>query len=143
MHTPSPSQVFGPAINRFADVMAHHNQFAFKGVSRLAHEAGVSPSSLSRLINGRMNPSFLMVARLTDALEHQFGFHIDPRDLVAENGRFPTRFTCSLVGCKGCLPERARDEFGATKQAYTDITPGHWVTSRFPMGYLLAEEAHE
>lgn len=130
-----PSQVFGPAINRFADVMAHHDRFAFKGVSRLAREAGVSPSSVSRLINGKMNPSFLMVARLTEALEKQIGYRIDPRDLVAENGRFISRFVCDLVQCEGCLPENARDEFGSVKPAFDKVEPGKWVTSRHPEGF--------
>ena len=79
-HPPSP-QAFGPAVNRLTDVLAHSDAMAFKGVSRLARAAGVSPSAVSRLINGKSNPSFLMVARLTTALERDFGFAIDPRDL--------------------------------------------------------------
>lgn len=128
-------QVFGPAINRLTDVMAHSDRFAFRGVSRLAREAGVSPSSVSRLINGRMNPSFLMVARLAKALEKQFGFRIDPGDLVAENGLFITPYVCQVVGCDGCLPETAHDEFGSLKPAYADVKSGQWVTSRYPRGY--------
>jgi transcriptional regulator with XRE-family HTH domain len=127
-------EVFGPAINRFADVLAHHDRFMFKGVSRLAREAGVSPSSVSRLINGKINPSFLMVARLTDALERAYGFPIDPRDLVAEGGAFIHRFCCELTGCDGCLPERARDEFGDLKPAFHGVKRGEWVTSRHPNG---------
>lgn len=131
-----PKEVFGPVINRIADVMAHSDQFAFKGVSRLARAAGVSPSSVSRLINGKMNPSFVMVARLTYALEQQFGYRIDPRDLVAENGHFNTPFVCDLAGCAGCLPEIALDEFGQLKSTYEGIKPGGWITSRYPRGYL-------
>src|SRR4051812_23859914 len=108
MQQPTPSQVFGPAINRFSDVMAHHSRYSFKGVSRLARDAGVSPSSVSRLISGKMNPSFLMVARLAKAIEKHTGVRIDPRDLLSENGDFPTPFVCDLVGCKGCLPDQAR-----------------------------------
>ncbi len=136
----SPSQALGPAINRFADVMAHHDRFAFKGVSRLALEAGVSPSSVSRLINGKMNPSFLMVARLTEALERQLGFRIDPRDLVAESGRFLEPFVCDLMSCDGCLPENARDEFGDIKPTYKEVKPGKWVTSRHPRGYQVPKK---
>lgn len=134
MFKPPPSQVLGPAVNRFADVMAHHDRFAFKGVSRLAREAGVSPSSVSRLVNGKGNPSFLMVVRLTEALERTFGYSIDPRDLVAENGEFIHRFCCDLVGCPGCLPENALDEFGDVKSMYKDVKPGQWVSSRHPKG---------
>lgn len=135
MNHPPPPQAFGPAVNRFADVMAHSNQLAFKGVSRLARAAGVSPSALSRLINGKSNPSFLMVARLTTALEEALGFPIDPRDLVAENGGFAHRFCCDLARCRGCLPENALDEFGDVKQAFYGVEPGRWVASRHPKGY--------
>lgn len=128
------TQVFGPAINRFTDVMAHSDKFAFKGVSRLAREAGVSPSSVSRLINGKLNPSFILVARLTNALERQLGYRIDPRDLIAECGSFPTRFVCDLTGCAGCLPETAWDEFGDLAEKFETIPPGRWVTSKHPKG---------
>ncbi|MCC7434214.1 MAG: helix-turn-helix transcriptional regulator [Methanoregulaceae archaeon] len=135
MRNTSHPQVFGPTINRLADVMAHHDRFAFKGVSRLAREAGVSPSSVSRLINGQSNPSFLMVARLTEALERAYGYRIDPRDLVAENGAFIHRFCCELAECKGCLPENALDDFGDVKAAFAGVKAGNWVTSRHPNGY--------
>lgn len=131
-----PSQVFGPAINRLGDVMDHHDRFAFKGVTRLAHEAGVSPSSVSRLMHGKMNPSFLMVARLTEALERAYGCHIDPRDLIAENGKFVHRFCCDLVGCPGCLPDNAYDEFGDIKPTFRDVLPGKWASSRHPKGAI-------
>ena len=130
-----PQQVFGPAINRFADLMVHTDGYSFKGVTRLAKEARVSASSVSRLINGKMNPSFLMVARLTAALERALGFPIDPRDLVAESGSFLTRHTCELARCRGCLPNNALDEFGDTKPAFSGIQPGTWVTSRYPRGF--------
>jgi transcriptional regulator with XRE-family HTH domain len=130
-----PKQAFGPTINRIADVMAHTNRYAFCGVARLAKDARVSASSVSRLINGKMNPSFAMVARVTTALEAAVGYRIDPRDLVAELGRFLTTNTCDLMGCQGCLPENATDEFGDIKPAFANIKPGRWVTSRYPNGY--------
>lgn len=141
-HQPQP-EVFGPAINRLADVMAHSSRFAFRGSARLAFDAGVSPSSVSRIIHGKLNPSFLMVARLTEALEREFGFSIDPRELIAECGQFPTRFLCDLVGCDlGCLPDNAYDEFGSLKPAFENVKPGEWVTSRYPKGYKSGKEIH-
>ena len=115
--------------------MVHSPRYAFKGVGRLARDARVSPSSVSRLINGKLNPSFVMVARLTAALEKQLGFPIDPRDLVAETGRFLTRHTCELVRCRGCLPDNALDEFGDIKPTFDGVQPGAWVTSRYPNGF--------
>ncbi|MEI7575541.1 MAG: helix-turn-helix transcriptional regulator [Armatimonadota bacterium] len=131
----TPKQVFGPTINRISDVMAHLDRYAFNGVTRLAKDARVSASSVSRLINGKMNPSFRLVAKITTALEQQLGRRIDPRELVAEAGRFATRFVCDLVGCTGCLPERAIDEFGNVKDEFKGLPAGTWVTSRYPRGY--------
>lgn len=137
-HQP-PSRAFGPTINRIADLMAHTNQYAFWGVTRFAEQAGVSPAAVSRVIHGQINPSFVMVARLTNALEDEFGFHIDPRELVAENGKFLTRFTCDLAGCRGCLPEAATDEFGDIKKAFEGVAAGQWITSRYPKGFMIPE----
>lgn len=135
MHNKPPAQAYGPTINRVADLMAHTQRYAFKGVSRLARDARLNPSSVSRLINGKINPSFLMVARLTTAIEQQLGYRIDPRDLVAENGTFLTRFVCRLAECSGCLPDNAMDEFGDLKPTFLGVKPGEWETSRFPNGY--------
>ena len=141
MNKNQPQQALGPAINRLGDVMAHTKRYAFKGVRRLAKDARVSASSVSRLIRGKMNPSFAMVARLAGPLEREFGFAIDPRNLIAEHGEFLTRHCCSVVHCTGCLPENAYDEFGAKKQAFADIAPGRWVTSRYPQGFAAQKGA--
>lgn len=130
-----PKQAYGPTINRISDVMAHTNRYAFHGVTNLAKEARVNASSISRLINGKINPSFALVARVTTALERHIGRRIDPRDLISEHGEFLTQFACDLTGCRGCFPDNARDEFGAIKAAFADISPGKWVTSRHPKGF--------
>jgi transcriptional regulator with XRE-family HTH domain len=136
MKHPPPNQVFGPAINRIDDLMAHSSTLAFGGVQRLAQFAGVSPASISRIICGLQNPTFLMVARITAVLEEDFGRRIDPRDLVAENGQFLTRFACDLVGCRGCYPDAATDQFGYQSPAYEGVNKGQWVTSKYPKGYI-------
>ena len=130
-----PPKLFGPPVNRIADVLAHLDRYAFRGVTRLAADARVSSSSVSRVIAGKMNPSFLMIARLTAALERAMGRHLDPREIFSESGEFPTRSCCELVGCRGCLPELARDEWGELKPAFRGVRPGTWVTSRHPKGY--------
>ncbi|HEY3780310.1 MAG TPA: hypothetical protein VGL56_04445 [Fimbriimonadaceae bacterium] len=135
MHYQPSSQAFGPAVNRFLDVMAHSDRYAFKGSSRLAFDASVSPASVSRLIHSQMNPSFLMVARLTAALEKELGYQIDPRDVIAESGRFLTRSCCDLAHCRGCLPGNALDEFGNKTPEFEDVEPGTWVTSAYPKGF--------
>lgn len=133
--THQPNQAFGPTINRLGDMMEHSGRFAFSGVTRLAFAAGVDPASVSRILSGRQNPTYLMVVRLTEALEKDLGFRIDPRDIFAEEGQFLTRFACDLCGCSGCLPRAAYDEFQRVKPEYQDIKPGAWVTSRYPLGF--------
>lgn len=140
MKHPPNTQAYGPAINRISDVMAHTTRYAFRGVTRLAEDARVSPSSISRLVHGKLNPSFILVARVTSALERTLGYHIDPRDLVAELGRFLTTHTCDLAGCRGCLPDNAMDEFGTIKSAFDGVKPGRWVTSRYPKGYKAPQK---
>ena len=130
-----PTQALGPAINRIADVMAHTPFYQFKGTGRIAADARLDTSTVSRLVHGKINPSFILVARITAALEQRLGFKIDPRDLVSENGEFLTNYVCDLVACRGCLPENALDEFGDRKAAFINIQQGKWVTSRYPGGY--------
>jgi len=127
-------QAFGPAVNRIADVMAHISRYAFQGSARLAEDADVNASSVSRLIHGKMNPSFLLVARVTHAIEAQLGFRIDPRDLVAESCKFLTPFVCELCRMSPCLPDIARDECGELKHRFVGVNPGEWVCSRYPKG---------
>ena len=140
MKQPTQVQAFGPVINRISDVMIHTNRYAFHGVAKLAEDAKVSPSAISRVMNGKTNPSFAMVARITAAIEDVLGYRIDPRDLVAEMGRFLTSHTCDLVHCQGCLPENALDEFGDLKPTYSGVEPGRWVTSRYPKGYITTKK---
>lgn len=135
-----PSQAFGPVVNRLGDVMAHTTRYAFCGVTRLSRDALVHPSSVSRLLRGKTHPSFVLVARLAAALEQQLGFRIDPRDLVAEWGNFVTESVCEMCDCRGCLPDRATDEFGHRTAQFIDVEPGRWVTSKYPNGYRLAQK---
>lgn len=137
-----PPQAFGPGVNRIVDVISHTSRYGFKGVGRLARDAGVSPSTLSKIMNGKINPSFMMVARIAGAIERELGRKIDLRDIFAEHGEFPTRYTCDLAACRGCLPECATDEYGNTKRAFEGVRPGKWVTSRYPRGLSPEEGGH-
>lgn len=83
--------------------MAHTTRYAFGGESRLARDAGVSKSALSRLVNGLSHPSFNIVCALTAALEKQLGRPVDPREILSLHGHYPTASVCELCGCKGCF----------------------------------------
>lgn len=139
MKNPTSGAAHGPTINRIADVLIHLDRYAFHGVSRLAADARLDSSTVSRLLNSKRNPCFVTVARIASALEKHLGYRIDPRDLVAEGGAFLTRHVCDLVGCAGCLPENAWDEFGDLKPTFASVQPGKWMSSRYPHG-LQAEE---
>lgn len=135
-------KAYGPAIPRLDDVMAHIPKYSIEGVTRLAKDAGVSVSSVSRIINGLQSPSFIIIARLAGAIEHQLGVRVDPRDIVAESGRFLTPHACDVACCKGCLPHSALDELGQRRKSFEGVKPGQWVASRFPKGFRPGEEIH-
>lgn len=94
--------------NRFATVevrleefMLHSTRYAFNGLSKVARDAGVSVSALSLVLSGKRRPNYILVTRVVAALEAALGVTIDPREVVAENGAFPTASVCEVVGCRG------------------------------------------
>lgn len=93
-------------------------RYSFMGATRLARDAGVSKSAVSRLMRGETTPSFTVAVRSASALERSTGLAIDPREIVSESGEWGVPFVCDLMGCKGCLAswmydgeERVRPEF--------------------------------
>lgn len=135
MHNPQPNTAFGPVINRLGDLMMHSTRYSVHGSTRLAFDAGTSVATVSRFIRGKQNPTHALMSKLADALEKDFGFRIDPRDIASLWGQFPTRFCCDVVGCRGCLPDRAYDADGNRLKSWEEVKPGAWITSRYPKGY--------
>ena len=88
--------------NRVIELMAHTTRYAFKSETRLARDAGVSKSAVSRLVQGHTSPSFALVTALTRALEKALGLPLDPREVVSTDGTYPTPSVCDLVGCRKC-----------------------------------------
>ncbi|MDF2441460.1 MAG: hypothetical protein JWN98_2444 [Abditibacteriota bacterium] len=113
--------------NRILAVMAHTTRYAFKGESRLAADAGVSKSAVSRLINGKSSPSFAHVHKLARAIEREIGKTVDPRELISFDGTYATPSVCELVGCSGCLPEDAYDPENILKPQWKGVQPGQWT----------------
>lgn len=117
--------------NRLLAFMAHTSRYAFDGGSRLAEDAGVSRSSVNRLLNGQCSPSFALVSAVTRALEKHLqgglqGKRLDPHELISLDGNYPTPSACELAGCKGCLPAEAYDEHNKLKPAFKGVKPGQW-----------------
>ena len=115
--------------NRILALMGHTTRYAFQGETRLAQDAGVSKSAVSRLLTGQSSPSFALVVALTKALEKRLGRPLDPRDLISLDGSYPTATACELAGCRGCLPAEAYDENNRLKPEYKDVKPGQWAVS--------------
>ena len=113
--------------NRVAAVMAHTTKYAFKGRARLAADAGVSRSALTRLMSGARWPGHVIVGRIAGVLERELGKRIDCRELVSETGEYPTRFVCELVGCRGCKPPQFYSPNPAVEASYADVKPGFWT----------------
>ncbi len=109
-HTPrrtSPVHWISPIHNRLAPVMAHVNWYLFAPRMRLARDAGVSHSALSRVLSGQAAPSYTLACKVAGALEKRLGAslpdgHLDPRELFSLDGIYPTASVCELVDCPGC-----------------------------------------
>jgi hypothetical protein len=112
--------------NRIAAVMIHTSRYAFEGQARLAADAGVSRSAVSRALGGLSALSLPVLLAITKALEKETGRRIDLRDIVSEDGSYPTPFICAAVGCAGCLPEQVFDDDGRRRPEYAAIKPGQW-----------------
>lgn len=96
--------------------MVHVNWYLFSPQARLARDAGVSRSAVSRLLAGRAAPTFILAWKVSKALERRLGGrlrsgHLDPSELFSLDGTYPTPDVCALVGCPGChLPEAFAQE---------------------------------
>jgi transcriptional regulator with XRE-family HTH domain len=123
--------------NRVGAIMQHIPWYSFKRQSRLAHDAGVSESSISRLLRGKVDPSFFLMTAVTKALESRLRQTLDPREIISYDGTFTTPSVCDLVGCKGCLPEQVYELDDTLKLEFRNIKPGRW--SALPEIQLLAE----
>lgn len=94
--------------------MVHVNWYLFAPVARLARDAGVSHSALSRVLSGKAAPSFALAWKVARAIEKRLGAalpggRLDPRELFSVDGTYPTPSACELAGCPGCrLSEAAR-----------------------------------
>ena len=118
--------------NRVQTVMVHVSRYSFQGRARLAADAGVSRSTISRMINGQTSPSHALVQAVTDALSVHLKKPLAPRDLFSHDGSYHERSGCRLSGCTGCLPETAFDSHGRRRVEWLNARPGDWSLSQNP-----------
>jgi len=119
-----------PVQNRVPVLLVHIPRLSIRGQARLAAEVGVSRSTISRLVNGRINPSYRLARSVTDALERFLGRPLDMRDVFSTDGTYLTASGCALCKCGGCLPEAAWGEDGTLKPEWRDARPGDWSVAR-------------
>jgi len=93
-------------------------------------EVGVSRSTISRLVHGRINPSYRLARGVTDVLERMLGKPLDMREVFSTDGTYLTPSGCALCRCHGCLPDTAWDEDGHLKPGWEDARPGDWSLAR-------------
>ncbi len=125
--------------NRVQTVMVHVSRYSFQGRARLAADAGVSRSTISRMINGQTSPSHALVQAVTDALAVHLKKPLVPRDLFSDTGTYHERSGCRLSGCTGCLPETAFDGHGRRRVEWLNARPGDWSLSPNPTDALSAD----
>lgn len=119
-----------PIQNRVKVLLVHIPKLSIQGQARLAAEVGVSRSTISRLVHGRINPSYRLARSVTDVLERMLGKPLDMREVFSTDGTYLTPSGCALCRCRGCLPDRAWDEDGRLKPGWEDARPGDWSLAR-------------
>lgn len=117
--------------NRVRPIMIHTSWYCIDGQHRLAKDCQVSPSTISRLLRGETDPSYLIAAAVTEALEKRLGNPLSMRDVFTTDGTYPTPCVCDLRSfCKGCFPPEAYDADDNMKPEYRDLRPGDWCRYR-------------
>lgn len=117
-----------PLYNRIAAVMYHIPWYSVQGQNRLAQDAHISKSALCRLLTSRSVPFYPTAHAIRKALEKRLGKRLDLDELFSPDNTYPTPSVCTLVGCKGCLPDAVYDEEDRIKPQYRDVLPGQWST---------------
>jgi len=121
-----PSHKPQPIQNRVKVLLVHIPKFSIQGQARLATEVGVSRSTISRLVHGRINPSYRLARGVTDVLARRLGKPLDMREVFSTDGTYLTPSGCALCRCHGCVPDVAWDEEGRLKTGWEDARPGDW-----------------
>jgi DNA-binding XRE family transcriptional regulator len=113
--------------NRVAALMAHTSRYSFRGTSRLAKDSHVAKSTICHINHGRSNPLYKTVAPIIKSLEFQLARRLNVGEVFSEDGTYPTKHVCKLVGCRGCLPDKLHDSDGSIKPQWAEVQPGRWT----------------
>lgn len=113
--------------NRIAALMAHTSRYSFRGTARLAKDSRVSKSTICHLVHGRTSPLYRTLAKVIRNLEFQLARKLNVREVISDDGTYPTKHICKLVGCRGCLPDSIHNDDGSVKEQWAGIRPGRWT----------------
>lgn len=130
----------GRLHNRIAAIMVHIDGYDSRGVSRIAVDAGVSRSEVSRFLHGRTNPSYVIVERLHLSLERKLGRKLPITEVVSEFGTYPTAYVCDLMECRGCLPAYAYNQENEVLAEHRELRSGQWTGDVEPVSRVVAKE---
>jgi len=117
----------GRLHNRIAAIMLHIDRYDTHGIARLAEDSGVSRAEVSRLLRGRVNPSYVIVERIHVCLEKHARRRINLREIVSETGQYPTAYVCDLMKCRGCLPAYIYNQENEVISQYRSMRQGQWT----------------
>jgi predicted transcriptional regulator len=71
-----------PKVNHLPHLLEEIPDYWFHGPQRkFAQDAGVTESTLSRILRGDTNPRYVDICRIVALLEKKLGRRIDPRDV--------------------------------------------------------------
>ena len=124
----SPLVPLSPLVaNRLRAILVHVPFYTIQGRARLANDCNVSKSTISRLLNQRRSPSYKLATNIAQALSWRSGRLIEPNEVFATEGTYPTPSACELMGCRGCQPPNAWDEQGNTlRPSWQGTPPSQW-----------------
>jgi transcriptional regulator with XRE-family HTH domain len=111
--------------NRLRAILVHVPWYTITGGARLAEDARISRSTVSRLLSGKMNPSYRLDCAITRAVSGRSGIQLEVNDIFSCDGTYVTASVCELMDCPGCLPPWAWDErTDSLKPEWEDAAPG-------------------
>lgn len=118
-----PAQIY---TNRVGVVAAHIPRYMVRGQARLATDAGVARSTISRMVRGLSSPTARVAHAVQRALEQHHGFALPFEEIFSLTGSYPTAWGCQLCQCRGCLPQAAYGPDDRLLPEYEGQKPGEW-----------------
>ncbi len=119
------------AGKRLRAILLHIPYFSIEGTVRLAVACRVAPSTISRVLRGRVRPDIALRKAIARAISYRNREAIPVREIFPQVGDSLTLSVCELMGCRGCLPPEAWDEErDILRDTWRGAKPGLWSRSK-------------